>query len=129
MSTKSSTSTNLHQHHCKPLMSQCSLTLVYLSAILTARMLNGAVRHCCFDCVNSVDGKWLDDWASSKSLALLYNPKDSVSFHFGRWNSGTNPDLVLASADSENRLPNRRALEKFPKSQHRPSLITSPRFA
>ena len=43
MGTKQSTSANLHQHDCKPLISQCSLTPVFLLAILTARMLAGAM--------------------------------------------------------------------------------------
>ena len=78
---------------------------------------------------NSVDRECLAGLENINNLALLYNPKDSVSFHSGRWNSSTNPDLTFASADSDRRLPDRRVLEKFPKSQHRPSLITPPRFA
>ena len=59
--------------------------------------------------------------------ALLYfNPKDSASFSSGPWNSDTSPDIAFASADSDSRLPDRRVLKKFPKSQHRPSLITPP---
>ena len=45
------------------------------------------------------------------------------------WNTGTNPDLIFASVGPNSRLPDRRVLEKFPWSQHRPSLITPPRFA
>ena len=68
---------------------------------------------------NSADGECLADWASiNNQLYLLYNPKDSDSFHSGRWNSGTHPDLAFASADSDSRLPDRRVLEKFPRSQH-----------
>ena len=51
------------------------------------------------------------------------------SFHSGRWNTVTNPDLAFASVGSNSRLPDRRVLEKLPRSQHRPSLITPPRFA
>ena len=54
------------------------------------------------------------------SPALFCNSKDPASFHSGRWNSGTNPDLAFASADLYSRLPHRRGLEMFPKSQHRP---------
>ena len=67
---------------------------------------------------NSVNGECLADWASINNLAVLYNPKDSANFHSGRWNSGTNPDLAFASADLDSCLPDRRVLEKFPKSQH-----------
>ena len=78
---------------------------------------------------NSLDGECLAAWASINNLALLYYPKDFASFHSGCWNSGTNLDLALAGADSDSRSPDRRVLKKFPKSQYRPSLITSPRFA
>ena len=54
----------------------------------------------------------------------------TASFYSGRWNTGTNPDLVFASVSPNSRLPDRRVLEKFSRSQNRPSLITpSPRFA
>ena len=78
---------------------------------------------------NSPDGECLAGWASINCLALLYNAKDAISFYSGRWNTGTNPDLAFASVDPNSRLPDRHVLEKFPRSQHRPSLITPPRFA
>ena len=78
---------------------------------------------------NSVDGECLAGWASINNLAFLHNPKDAASFHSGRWNSGTNPDLAFANADLDNCLPDRHVFEKFPKLQHRPSLITQPRSA
>ena len=40
----------------------------------------------------------------------------------------TNPDLAFASLGQDSRLPDRHVLGKFPRSQHRPSLITPPRF-
>ena len=78
---------------------------------------------------NSPDGECLAGWASINCLALLYNAKDAASFYSGRWNTGTNPDLAFASVGPNSRLPDRRVLDKFPRSQHRPSLITPPRFA
>ena len=78
---------------------------------------------------NSPDGEYLAGWASINCLALLYNTKDAASFYSGRWNTGTNPDLAFASVGPNSRLPDRHVLEKFPRSQHRPSLITPPRFA
>ena len=78
---------------------------------------------------NSPDGECLAGWASINCLALLYNAKDAASFYSGRWNTGTNPDLAFASVDPNSRLPDRCVLDKFPRSQHRPSLITPPRFA
>ena len=78
---------------------------------------------------NSPDGECLAGWASINCLVLLYNAKDAASFYSGRWNTGTNPDLAFASVGPNSRLPDRRVLDKFPRSQHRPSLITPPRFA
>ena len=74
-------------------------------------------------------GESLADWASINCLALLHNAKDAANFYSGRWNTGTNPDLAFASVGPNSRLPDRRVLEKFPRSQHQPSLITPPRFA
>ena len=78
---------------------------------------------------NSPDGECLAGWASINCLALLYNVKDAASFYSCRWNTGTNPDLAFASVGPNSRLPDRRVLEQFPRSQHRTSLITPPRFA
>ena len=55
--------------------------------------------------------------------------KGAASFLSGRWGSETNPDLAFASSSDDDQLPCRRVLKKFPRSQHRPSLITSTRLA
>ena len=73
---------------------------------------------------NSVDVEYLAGWTSINSIVLYY-PKNSASFHYGCWNCGTNPDLAFGSVDSDSRLPDRRVLENFARSQHQPSLITS----
>ena len=78
---------------------------------------------------NSPYSGCLAGWASINYLALLYNAKPAASFYSGRWNPGTNPDLGFASVGPNSCLPNRRVLDKFSRSQHRPSLITPPRFA
>ena len=78
---------------------------------------------------NNPDGECLAGWASINCLAVLYNAKNPASFYSGRWNTGTNPDLAFVSVGPNSRLPDRRVLEKFPRSQHRPSLLTPPRFA
>jgi len=75
----------------------------------------------------SPDGESLDSWATSNNLGLLYNLKETASFFSRRWNVGTNPDLAFASLGQDSRLPNRHVLGKFPRSQHRPSLIMPPR--
>lgn len=74
---------------------------------------------------NSTDGELLANWASNSGLTLLYHPKDEDSFHSARWNTGTNPDLAFAATAGGLPLPERRVLAKFPRSQHRPSLITA----
>ena len=78
---------------------------------------------------NSADGECLVGWANTNNLALLHNPKDAASFHSGRWNTITNPDLAFVSIVLDRCLPDRHASEKFSRSQHRPSLITSLKFA
>ena len=78
---------------------------------------------------NSPDGEFLDGWENINCLALLYNAKDAARFYSGRWDTGTNPDRALASVGPNSHLSDRRVLEKFPRSQHRPSLIKQPRFA
>jgi len=76
----------------------------------------------------SPDGESLDSWATCNNLGLLYNPKETASFFSHRWNVGTNPDLAFASFGQDSRLRDRRVLGKFPRSQHRPSLITPPKL-
>jgi len=56
-------------------------------------------------------------------LELLHNSK-KVSCFSHRWNVSTNPDLPFASVGYDNRLPDRRVLGNFPRSQHRSSLAT-----
>ena len=74
----------------------------------------------------SNDGNCLAEWASTNNLTLLFNPKEPDSFSSARWNTGTNPDLAFAEPQQGHQLPVRRVLDKFPRSQHRPSLITQP---
>ena len=64
-----------------------------------------------------------------QALILLPSYIMPRSFYSGRWNTGTNPDLAFACVGPNSCLPDRRVLEKLPRSQHRPSLITRPRFA
>ena len=78
---------------------------------------------------NSADGDCLLAWASSNNLALLHDPKDELSFHSGRWSTVINPGLAFTTVGPDSCLPYRRVLEKFPRSQHRPSLIAPPRLS
>ena len=50
---------------------------------------------------NSADGECLVGWAKTNNLALLHNPKDAASFHSGRWNTSTSPNLAFVSIDSD----------------------------
>ena len=82
--------------------------------VLTARMLTGDMAP-----TARIESVWLIGQVLTFLLSFIIQ-KNSTSFYFGRWNSGINLDLEFASANSDSRLPDRRALEKFPQSQHRP---------
>ena len=75
---------------------------------------------------SSAGEECLVGWASTNKFALFHNLKDAASFHSGRWNTSTNPDLAFVSIDLDSRLSDKRVLEKFPRSQHRPLLILYP---
>ena len=68
---------------------------------------------------------FLHVWHLLGCLTWMYDPKELASFHSQRWNSDTNPDLAFAHT-VDTGIPTRRVLDKFPRSQHRPSLISSP---
>ena len=72
------------------------------------------------------DGSTLTDWASAIDATLLYDPKEPSSFTSGRWNTETNPDLAFSKTHQYEPLPERRVLDRFPRSHHRPLLITTP---
>ena len=107
--------TNLHQFVCKYPISQYSHIPVYMLATLIASMLIGVMMPT----VQTVYA-----WLAGQIPIIL-----PASSHSGPWNTSTNPDLALVIIDSYSCLPDRHVLEKFPRSQHRPSLIASPRFA
>ena len=69
---------------------------------------------------NSANGKCQVGCANTNNLVLLHNPKDAASFHYGRWNTSTNPDLAFVSIDLDSRLPDGQILEKFPRPQCQP---------
>ena len=74
------------------------------------------------------NGNQLADWCSANDLSVIYDPKQPPSFHSGRWNRGTNPDVTFAN-NTAGVTPIRDILERFPRSQHRPSLISTPPLA
>ena len=57
---------------------------------------------------------------------LLYDPKERPSFFSARWNTYTNPDLALAVGRCCDPKPERRIIDRFPRSHHRPSIIKVP---
>ena len=118
--TRSSTSTNLHARDSLQRLSRRSHNPASSLATSFASTSTGVTT--------SPDGESLDSWATSNNLGLLYKPKKTASFFSRRLNVGTNPDQTFASLGQESRLPDRRILGKLPQSQHRPSLITPPRF-
>ena len=61
------------------------------------------------------------------TLHFCITQRKQASFSH-RWNVGTNPDLAFESFGQDSRLPDRHVLGKFPRSQHRPSLITPPKL-
>ena len=46
---------------------------------------------------SSADGERLVAWTSLNGFVARHNPKDVATFHSGRWNTGTNPDLTFVS--------------------------------
>ena len=48
------------------------------------------------------------------------------SFFFARWNTYTNPDLAFAVGRSCDPKPERRIIDRVPRSHHRPSIIKVP---
>ncbi|CAM4567709.1 unnamed protein product [Leuciscus chuanchicus] len=50
------------------------------------------------------------------------DPKEPPSFFSARWNTHTNPDLAFAVWHTAQK-PERRVLDRFPRSHHRPSII------
>lgn len=63
------------------------------------------------------DGVTLEDWASASDVQLLYDPKQPDSFHIGRWNRPSNPDLTFTNLNGTS--SQRIILDPILRSQHR----------
>jgi len=72
-----------------------------------------------------MENAWLT--GRKNNIILLPNANDAPSFYFWRWNTSTDPDLAFVRT-SDRYFHDRRVLEWFSWSQHRPSLITSPKI-
>ena len=110
---------------------KCSLptTPIYSHPVIYSGDFNS--RHKSWGYTNNdPDGAALHEWASNNDLNLLDNPKQSKTFHLAIWNTFTNADLTFYSADANNLTPHRtqKIRENFPRSQHRPAIITHPSF-
>ena len=53
---------------------------------------------------SSSDGECLVSWASLNDLVPFHDPKDVATFHSGRWNTGTNPNLTFVSVAPDSRV-------------------------
>lgn len=72
------------------------------------------------------DGRGVSDWADLEGVFLVHDGKEKGTFHSARWDRDYNPDLCFVSKNRHN-LPlhcKRRVLSNFPKSQHRPVLVS-----
>ena len=55
-------------------------------------------------------------------MTLLHDLHQPDSFRSCTWNTTSNPDLAFANVTST--LPQRLVLDPFPRSQHRPTLLS-----
>ena len=109
------TSTNLHQRGFEFPTFQCSLTLVCMRVISTAPMSTGVITP-----TARMETVY---WPGQTPITLPFFtiPRMNLVFTLG---AGT---LALTIGPGS-LLHYRRVLEKFPRSQHRPSLKTPPRL-
>ena len=65
------------------------------------------------------------DGVTTIDLTLLYDNRQPNSFCSGRWQTQTNPDLAFTTTHSAHtNCVHRIVTDLFPRSQHRPSIIT-----
>ena len=88
---------------------QCFLTPIFIAGDFNCPHVNWGYR------TSSADGECLVAWASLNGLVPRHHPKDVATFHSGRWNTGTNPDLTFVSVYPDTRVPDRRILKKIPR--------------
>ena len=110
-------STNHLLFGSNPTRSQSLPVRAFMPVISTAVAQPGAILHRTQMVILSKTGH------QPLVCNLLHDPKQPDSFHSGRWNTTTNPDLAFVNLDGP--APSRIILDHFPKSQHRPSLIIS----
>ena len=62
-------------------------------------------------------------------MGFATHSEEPPNFFSARWNSYTNPDLAFAIFRRNDLKPEKRVLDRFPRSHHRPSIITVPSLA
>ena len=75
------------------------------------------------------DRETLSDWASSDPVpkqCYCMTQRSPPSVFSARWNTYTNQDLAFAVGRSCDPKPERRIIDRFPRSHHRPSIIKVP---
>ena len=81
--------------------------------------------------VTTTTVRTVNAWLAGQVLILLPSyiiPRTLPVFIPAAGTLASMPVLAFASVGLNSRLPDRRVLDKFPRSQHRPSLIIPPRF-
>ena len=74
---------------------------------------------------NDERGEAVMRWANKNNLKLLYSSQDKGTFHSARWQRDYTPDLVFVTVSNAGvSHASRRVLSNFPRSQHRPFLVT-----
>ncbi|KAL4141349.1 hypothetical protein QTP88_004004 [Uroleucon formosanum] len=71
---------------------------------------------------NDLNGESILEWMDREDVSLLFDAKDKGTFRSGRWQKDYNPDLCFVTRDELRRplYANRKVLNDFPRSQHRP---------
>ena len=73
---------------------------------------------------NNFDGELLVNWINNEDLHVIHSSKDRKTFRSARWNTETNPDLVLVSeALSSSDFLRKSVLTIFLHSQHRSTVV------
>ena len=117
-------SSHVRNNSCTLLhFSLCCFGLFITQWFINAERSGHSVQHLIMVEVFRV---WLPAFIKQSFLSILPTPWATTAVSVKRWNVGTNPDLVFVSFSQDTRLADRRVLGKFPRSQHRPFLITPP---
>jgi len=110
----SSLGTHTNAHHRRSHTPVCTL------ATSTANMSTGITKKHLLPVRAFASGQY------PTTLDYCMTQKEAASF--SSHSVGSNWDVAFASLGKESRMPERRVLGKFPRSQHRASLIMPPRL-